>query len=166
MRFSNIISTFVFVVLISHCAGRNQDHISIRIKDNVTLKLSSELIHVDDPDLSHDTCIYNDSLYIYCTLENPIRILTAGSISIDHELIGLDVTGLATPWVDKSDITKEDCLLERHEIGQSDFFYILTVRFRKGGANDYDVTWFIYKGKSIRISIDDVNDIGETTKRR
>lgn len=110
--------------------------------------------------ISPQMCVWKDKLFLYALQNPPWKYLRKGIIRIDGQDVYLDVSHLAMPWVEPTDMTSDDIHVERHELDDAPF-YILRVYFRKGGANDYMVEWEIHKGRSVRTWIKSLGDGGE-----
>lgn len=131
--------------------------------EGALLELKAEMVDPDAPRVfAPGICVWNGQLWYSALTSPPLRILTAGTITIDGDAVALDVSGLAEPWGDVTHFTDSCCYLVKHCLGEDgrEVYYELRVWFARGGAEDYVVTWLIYKGQSIRESIRSTGDSG------
>lgn len=158
-----IISIFACMVLLQ-CSPYNTECVILNIGAENSVKLAAITIDggIKEEDLCDNTIgEYHGKLLLHGGSLGTERLLTKGTLILNGKEIELDVSGLACPWVEKSDMTPEACTLDMCECVENkttprrDYYHILTIRFYKGGCNDYQVTWFIYRNKSIRTSIED-----------
>lgn len=149
------------------CTPTNTECVSLDIGGGNFIKLSA--ITVDGGIKGEDRCgcyvgEHQGKLVLHGGCSDTEKLLTRGELTLNGKDIELDVSGLASPWVEKSDLTPQDCTLEKIEYSEyttaprNDCYHRLKIRFYKGGGNDYEVTWYIYRGKSIRVSIEDALD--------
>lgn len=127
--------------------------------DQTILELHAVKIDASARQAAYGACIYDGQLWDYAMSNPPERILVDGCITLEGQKVSLDVSGLATPAIKPQELTVDDCRLSKHEFGDKDYCYYLEVAFIKGGALDYMVTWMIYRNKSLRIKIEDLDDV-------
>lgn len=147
-------------VLLCSCQHESIEKAVLYPADDCKLEFTAIKGDGEHAELAPGVCIYKDELYLYALRNPPYTYLKSGTLYLDSQVIDLDVRNLATPWVEKSDLSKADVELEKKMLGDVPY-YFLKVRFCKGGANDYAVEWEIYKGKSVRTAIKPLNDVGE-----
>lgn len=166
MKIKNVIGACSCMALLQ-CSTFNTECVSLDIGDANCIKLTAIVIDGGIKDENQCGCYVGEhqgKLVLHGGCSGSERLLTRGVLTLNGKKIDLDVSGLASPWVAKSDLTPEDCTLKKMEYSEyatasrNDCYHKLTIRFYKGGGNDYEVTWYIYRGKSIRVSIEDALD--------
>lgn len=148
------------VIFLCSCQPSSTEKVVLYPAENCKLEFTACKMNVDQAKEAPGVCIYKNELYLYALQNPPYSYLKSGRLYIDSQVIDLDVRHLATPWVEKSDLSESDVELKKMMLGNFSY-YSLKVNFCKGGANDYTVEWEIYKGKSVRTSIKSLNDVGE-----
>lgn len=147
-------------IFLCSCQPASEEKIVLYPAENCRLELTAYKRNMAQSELAPGVCVYKDELYLYALQNPPCSYLKEGRLYLDSQVIDLDVSNLATPWVEKSDLSEADVKFEKYRVGNTPY-YSLKVYFCKGGANDYMVEWTIYKGKSVRTAIKSLNDVGE-----
>ena len=144
-------------IFLCSCQQYTIEKVVLYPADNCKLEFTA--IKRDDAqaEFAPGVCIYKDELYLYALRNPPHTCLKSGTLYIDAQAIDLNVRNLATPWVEKSDLSKADVELKKMML-ENIPCYDLKVRFCKGGANDYMVEWEIYKDKSVRTAIKNIGE--------
>lgn len=153
-----ILSLFVFT---SDAFTGKEEIARIHFDSQTTLEFRAMNILATTREQASGLCVYEGQLWQYAMSNPPRKILVGGCLTIDKQKVKLDVTGLALPWIHPQELTLRDCKLTKYNFGEADkdYYYKLDVAFIKSGALDYMVTWIIYKNKSLRIKIEDLDDI-------
>lgn len=147
-------------IFLCSCQLTTTEKIVLHPAENCKLEFTACKRDMTQAEFAPGVCIYRNELYLYALQNPPCSYLKTGKLYLDSQVIDLDVSNLATPWVEKSDLSEADVKLNRGILGNAPY-YSLKVYFSKGGANDYMVEWEIYKNKSVRTSIKSLNDQGE-----
>lgn len=147
-------------IFLCSCQSALEEKVVLYPAENCRLEFTACKSDMAQAEFAPGVCIYKDELYLYALQNPPCSYLKKGSLYLGSQVIDLDVSNLATPWVEKSDLSEADVVLEKDMLRNTPY-YSLKVYFRKGGANDYMVEWEIYKGKSVRTAIKSLNDVGE-----
>ena len=144
-------------IFLCSCQQYTIEKVVLYPADNCKLEFTAIKRDVAQAEYAPGVCIYEDELYLYALRNPPHTCLKSGTLYIDAQAIDLNVRNLATPWVEKSDLSKADVELKKMML-ENIPYYDLKVRFCKGGANDYMVEWIIYKDKSVRTAIQNVRE--------
>ena len=147
-------------VFLCSCQSALEEKVMLYPAENCRLEFTACKRDVAAAEFAPGVCVHKDELYLYALQNPPCSYLKMGRLYLDSQVIDLDVCNLATPWVDKSDLSEDDVKLRKYMLGNTPF-YSLKVYFCKGGANDYMVEWEVYKGKSVRVAIKSLNDGGD-----
>lgn len=147
-------------IFLCSCQPTLTEKIVLYPAENCKLEFTACKRDMTQAEFAPGVCIYRNELYLYALQNPPCSYLKTGRLYLDSQVIDLEVCNLATPWVEKSDLSEADVEFNRDMLENTPY-YSLKVHFCKGGANDYIVEWIIYKGKSVRTAIKSLNDIGK-----
>ena len=147
-------------IFLCSCQSALEEKIVLYPAENCRLEFTACKRDMAQAEFAPGICVHKDELYLYASQNPPCSYLKKGQLYLGPQIIDLDVSNLATPWVEKSDLSGADVFLEKNMLYNTPS-HSLKVYFRKGGANDYMVEWEIYKGKSVRTAINSLNDVGE-----
>lgn len=147
-------------IFLCSCHPSSIEKLVLYPAENCKLELTAYKTDTMQAEFAPGVCVYKDGLYLFSLQNPPYCYLKTGKLYLDSQVIDLDVRNLATPWVEKGDLTESDIDLKK-DVLEDIPYYSLKVHFCKGGGNDYTVEWEIYKGKSIRTAIKSINDVEE-----
>lgn len=147
-------------IFLCSCQSASEEKIVLYPAENCKLEFTACKRDMTQAEFAPGICVYKDELYLYALQDPPCSYLKTGRLYLGAQVIDLDVRNLATPWVEKRDLSEADVELKKGMLENTPY-YSLKVYFRKGGANDYMAEWEIYKGKSVRTAIKSLNDVGE-----
>lgn len=128
--------------------------------ENCKLELTARRSDTMRAEFTLGVCIYKDELYLYALQNPPYCYLKTGKLYLDSQVVDLDIRHLATPWVEKGDLTESDIEFKKDMLDDISY-YSLKVHFSKGACNDYTAEWEIVQGKSVRTAIKSINDVGK-----